>query len=125
MIISIILWVRKGLHHYYNFSYIKLQAAAIAVVGIPFSGLRYPQNVLILVSVSAYTGLSRFGFARPVVRVAGKPRLAFGTLPVFFNNEVRYPKCSPTQWGSGETRNACHAIIYYIDNKKNFDASLG
>jgi hypothetical protein len=75
---------KSGLRHYYNFSYIKLQA----VVGIPFS---LPQNVLILVSVSAYTGLSRFGFASR----------------------------------SGETRHACHAIIYYIDNKKNFDATPG
>jgi hypothetical protein len=47
--------------------------------------------VLILVSVSAYTGLSRFDFASR----------------------------------SGETLHACHAIIYYIDNKKNVDASLG
>jgi hypothetical protein len=49
-----------------------------ADVGIPFS---LHKNVLIFVSVSPYTGLSRSDFARPAVRVAGKPRPEFNVLP--------------------------------------------
>ena len=92
-----------------------------AVVSIPFT---LHQNALILVSVSLSAGHSCSEFARPATRATDKPWLVSGTQAVFSNNGLLSPKRSPTQWGSGETRHACRAIIYDMYNFQNNDAAL-
>jgi len=54
---------------------------------------------------------SRSGFAKPAARAVDKPRPVSNTPKIFSNNRSWFPKRFPTQWGSGETRHACFAIV--------------